>query len=60
MIMAAVQIAKRNGNPIQLFCVSLMMACMTFGPIIEDYMDSVSALRCGSKWQTYRTVGDAE
>ena len=33
---AAVQIANRNGNPIQLFPVLLMMAWMTLGPIMEE------------------------
>lgn len=33
---AAVQRANKNGNPIQLFPLLLMIACITFGPIIED------------------------
>lgn len=37
MIIAAVQMANRKGNPVQLFCVLLIMACITLGPIIDDY-----------------------
>lgn len=37
MIIAAVQMANRKGNPVQLFWVLLMMAWITLGPIIEDY-----------------------
>ena len=33
---AAVQIANRNGNPCQLFCVLSMIAWTTYGPIIEE------------------------
>ncbi len=36
MIIAAVQTATRNGNPIQLFWVLLMMAWTTLGPMMED------------------------
>lgn len=35
-IIAAVQMANKKGNPIQLFLVSLMMAWMTLGPMMED------------------------
>jgi hypothetical protein len=36
MTMAAVQIANRKGNPIQLSWVSLTIAWITFGPMMED------------------------
>jgi hypothetical protein len=28
--------ANKNGNPIQLFCVLLIMAWITLGPMMED------------------------
>lgn len=34
---AAAQMANKKGNPSQLLLVALMMACMTLGPMIEDY-----------------------
>lgn len=33
---AAVRMEKRKGKPFQLLPVSLMMACTTFGPIMDD------------------------
>lgn len=35
-IIAPEQIANRNGKPIQLLRVLLIIACMTLGPMIED------------------------
>jgi hypothetical protein len=33
--------ANKNGNPIQLFCVLLIMAWITLGPMMEDWTESV-------------------